>query len=264
MSSGTPVNILLVDDQPAKLLSYEVILRELGENLITAGSAAEALELPAENGCRAHPDGCVHARAGRFRAGPRCCASIRASKRSPSSSSPRSRCRRWTGCAATRPARSIILPVPVVPEILRAKVKIFVELHRKTRAARRAQPANWRPASPTGPPSWSNRLPGFGESEERMRLASEAAEFGTYDYDPPSDVFHSSANLKRLLGISGGSGAQAGRLSRLDPSRRPREHAPVDARAARRQGRPAGAGIPRSSSRWSRPLAAQSRRACSI
>ena len=30
------VNILLVDDQPAKLLSYEVILGELGENLIKA------------------------------------------------------------------------------------------------------------------------------------------------------------------------------------------------------------------------------------
>ena len=33
------VNILLVDDQPAKLLSYEVILGELGENLIKANSA---------------------------------------------------------------------------------------------------------------------------------------------------------------------------------------------------------------------------------
>src|SRR5438046_6282569 len=38
------VNILLVDDQPAKLLGYEVILSELGENLIKAGSANEALE----------------------------------------------------------------------------------------------------------------------------------------------------------------------------------------------------------------------------
>ena len=38
------VNILLVDDQPAKLLTYEVILAELGENLIKAGSAREALE----------------------------------------------------------------------------------------------------------------------------------------------------------------------------------------------------------------------------
>ncbi len=38
------VNILMVDDQPAKLLSYEVILRDLGENLIKASSAREALE----------------------------------------------------------------------------------------------------------------------------------------------------------------------------------------------------------------------------
>src|SRR6476619_7239619 len=38
------VNILLVDDQPAKLLSYEVILGELGQNLIKAASAREALE----------------------------------------------------------------------------------------------------------------------------------------------------------------------------------------------------------------------------
>ena len=32
------VNILLVDDQPAKLLAYEVILKELGENLVIASS----------------------------------------------------------------------------------------------------------------------------------------------------------------------------------------------------------------------------------
>ena len=38
------INILMVDDQPAKLLSYEVILEELGENLIKASSGKEALE----------------------------------------------------------------------------------------------------------------------------------------------------------------------------------------------------------------------------
>ncbi|HEY7642795.1 MAG TPA: response regulator [Steroidobacteraceae bacterium] len=37
------VNILLVDDQPARLLSYETILGELGQNLITARSGVEAL-----------------------------------------------------------------------------------------------------------------------------------------------------------------------------------------------------------------------------
>jgi CheY-like chemotaxis protein/two-component sensor histidine kinase len=38
------VNILLVDDQPARLLSYETILASLGQNLITATSGVEALE----------------------------------------------------------------------------------------------------------------------------------------------------------------------------------------------------------------------------
>lgn len=38
------VNILMVDDQPAKLLSYEAIIGDLGENLIKATSGKEALE----------------------------------------------------------------------------------------------------------------------------------------------------------------------------------------------------------------------------
>src|SRR6202162_3710584 len=44
MSVHEKVNILMVDDQPGKLLSYEVILGELGENLIKANSGREALE----------------------------------------------------------------------------------------------------------------------------------------------------------------------------------------------------------------------------
>ncbi len=39
------VNILMVDDQPAKLMSYEIILHELGENLIKANSGREGFEL---------------------------------------------------------------------------------------------------------------------------------------------------------------------------------------------------------------------------
>src|SRR6267154_2715485 len=42
-ASSTPVNILLVDDTPAKILTYEVVLAELGENLIKAISVEEAL-----------------------------------------------------------------------------------------------------------------------------------------------------------------------------------------------------------------------------
>lgn len=44
MTSHEKVNILMVDDQPAKLLTYEAILAELGENLIKTNSGKEALE----------------------------------------------------------------------------------------------------------------------------------------------------------------------------------------------------------------------------
>src|SRR5947209_10196239 len=45
MTANDRVNILMVDDQPAKLLSYEAILDDLGENLIKARSGREALEV---------------------------------------------------------------------------------------------------------------------------------------------------------------------------------------------------------------------------
>jgi signal transduction histidine kinase len=44
MNQDEKVNILLVDDQPARLLSYETILEDLGQNLIQARSGLEALE----------------------------------------------------------------------------------------------------------------------------------------------------------------------------------------------------------------------------
>ena len=44
MDAHEPVNILMVDDHPGKLLTYEVMLRDLGENLIKAASGREALE----------------------------------------------------------------------------------------------------------------------------------------------------------------------------------------------------------------------------
>src|SRR4029453_6188196 len=43
MLENDKVNILLVDDQPGKLLSYEVILEPLGENLIAVTSGGDAL-----------------------------------------------------------------------------------------------------------------------------------------------------------------------------------------------------------------------------
>src|ERR1700687_5030757 len=44
MRGDEKLNILLGDDQPPKLLSYEVILRDIDKNLIKASSGREALE----------------------------------------------------------------------------------------------------------------------------------------------------------------------------------------------------------------------------
>ena len=49
MRAKEKVNVLMVDDQPAKLLTYDAILSELGENLITASSGNEALQLLLKN-----------------------------------------------------------------------------------------------------------------------------------------------------------------------------------------------------------------------
>ncbi|HET6318025.1 MAG TPA: response regulator, partial [Chloroflexota bacterium] len=45
MINSDKVNILLVDDQPSRLISYEAILAGLGQTIVKAGSGAEALQL---------------------------------------------------------------------------------------------------------------------------------------------------------------------------------------------------------------------------
>ena len=44
MAPNAKVNILLVDDQPARLMTYQAVLADLGQNLVLAYSGREALE----------------------------------------------------------------------------------------------------------------------------------------------------------------------------------------------------------------------------
>ncbi|MGH9494769.1 MAG: ATP-binding response regulator, partial [Candidatus Sulfotelmatobacter sp.] len=132
MSANEKVNILMVDDQPAKLLSYEAILQELGENLIKASSGREALEhllktdigivlmdvsMPELDGfelaqmIREHPR--FQKTAIIFISGVHLTDVDRIK-------------------GYQRGAVDYI-SVPVIPELLRAKVTVFAELHRKTR-----------------------------------------------------------------------------------------------------------------------------------
>ena len=55
MTTNGKVNILMVDDQTAKLLSYEVMTSELGENLIKATSGQGGPQTSAENRRRRRP-----------------------------------------------------------------------------------------------------------------------------------------------------------------------------------------------------------------
>src|SRR5215475_2967297 len=132
MSTGEKVNILLVDDQPSKLLTYETVLKDLGENLLKANSAQGAFEhllktdiavvlvdvfMPDLDGfelarmIREHP---------RFQK----TAIIFISAVLLTD---------LDFLQGYRYGAVDYLSVPVIPEILRAKVKVFAELYRKTR-----------------------------------------------------------------------------------------------------------------------------------
>ncbi len=126
------VNILMVDDQPGKLLTYEAILGELGENLVKASSGREALDLllkmdiavvlmdvsmPELDGfqladmIRQHP---------RFQK----IAIIFISGVHLTD---------FDRLQGYKRGAMDYISVPVVPELLRAKVSVFAELHRKAR-----------------------------------------------------------------------------------------------------------------------------------
>jgi signal transduction histidine kinase len=126
------LNILLVDDQPAKLLTYETILEDLGETLIKANSARDALEMLVRHQiavilidvCMPELDGFELARMIRDH--------------------PRYRTTAIIFVSAVQVTDLDLLrgyeqgavdyvPVPVTPGLLRAKVRVFVDLYRKTR-----------------------------------------------------------------------------------------------------------------------------------
>jgi len=124
------VNILMVDDQPAKLLSYEAILNELGENLIKATSGREALEQLLKNEVAvvlmdvSMPDLDGFELADIIRQHPR----FQKTAIIFISAVHLTDVDRLRGYQ--RGAMDYI-SVPVVPELLKAKVSVFAELHRK-------------------------------------------------------------------------------------------------------------------------------------
>ena len=181
MMDHEKVNILLVDDQPAKLLAYEVILKELGENLVVASSGREALEFLLKNDvavilvdvCMPELDGFELA------------AMIREHPRFQKTAmifisaiqvSDIDRLRGYEMGAVD------YVPVPVVPEVLRAKIKVFAELYRKTRQLERLNAEledRVRARTAELEESHARLL----ESEQRRSLAIAAGKMGSWDWD---------------------------------------------------------------------------------
>ena len=181
MMDQEKVNILLVDDQPAKLLAYEVILKELGENLVKASSGREALEFLLKNDvaiilvdvCMPELDGFELA------------AMIREHPRFQKTAmifisaiqvSDIDRLRGYEMGAVD------YVPVPVVPEVLRAKIKVFAELYRKTRQLERLNAEledRVRARTAELEESHARLL----ESEQRRSLAIAAGKMGSWDWD---------------------------------------------------------------------------------
>jgi two-component system, NtrC family, sensor kinase len=132
MNSKEKVNILLVDDQPSKLLSYEAILEELGENLIKATSGAEALGLLLRNDIAVILTDVSMPGIDGFELADMVRHHPRFQKTaiifiSAIHLSDLDRVKGYQRGAVD------YISVPVIPELLRAKVSVFAELHRKRR-----------------------------------------------------------------------------------------------------------------------------------
>ncbi|MCP3459522.1 MULTISPECIES: HWE histidine kinase domain-containing protein [unclassified Bradyrhizobium] len=194
------VNILLVDDQPAKLLAYEVILKDLGENLVIASSGREALEILLKSEiavilvdvCMPELDG--FELAAMIREHPRF-QKIAMIFISAIQVSDIDRLRGYEMGAVD------YVPVPVVPEVLRAKIKVFAELYRKTRELERLnQELEDRVRARTAELESSTAK--LLESEQRRSMAIAAGKMGSWDWDWINGDWMWDEGQYRIFGVS--------------------------------------------------------------
>ncbi len=199
MTEHEKINILLVDDQPAKLLSYEAILHGLNENLIKASSGREALEHLLKSDvavilvdvCMPDLDGFQLA------------AMIRDHPRFQKTAiifisaillSEMDSLRGYEMGAVD------YVPVPVVPQVLQAKVKVFAELYRKTRELEQLnQQLEARVAERTAELEASTRQ--LLQSEQRRSLAMAAGNMGSWEWDAINDSYLWDEGHYRIFGV---------------------------------------------------------------
>ncbi len=199
MRDSNELCILLVDDQPAKLLSYEAILGDLGEKLLKATSGREALgHLLKSNVAVILIDVCMPDLDGFQLA-----AMIREHPRFQKTAiifvsaihlSDLDRLRGYEMGAVD------YVPVPVVPEVLRAKVKVFVELYRKSLQLEQLNAElEKRVLDRTTELEMSAER--LRESERRRSLALIAGNMGSWDWDCNNNDFMWDDGQYRIFGV---------------------------------------------------------------
>jgi PAS domain S-box-containing protein len=194
-----PVNVLLVDDQPAKLLSYEVMLSELEERLVAVSSAREALAFLLKSEvavilvdvCMPELDGFELAKM--IREHPRF-HKIPIIFVSAVHMSEADYLRGYEAGAVD------YLSVPVVPELLRAKVKVFVELFRKTRELQQLnQELEIRVAERTA--ALEKAAAVLRRSEQGRSLALAAGNMGSWGCRIAADEWFWDEGQSRIFGV---------------------------------------------------------------
>lgn len=201
MPTDDKLNILLVDDQPGKLLSYETILAGMDENILKASSGREALEHLLKNDiavmlidvCMPDLDGFQLAAMIREHPRFRQTAIIFISAIFLSD---------LDSLRGYEMGAVDYVPVPIVPEVLRAKVKVFTELYRKTRQLEQLnQELEARVAARTTELEESNRK--LRESEERRSHALSAGQMGAWEWDCESGSYAWDDGQHRIFGANG-------------------------------------------------------------
>jgi PAS domain S-box-containing protein len=202
MSEHDKVNILMVDDQPAKLLSYEVILSELGENLIKAGSGREALEhllktdiavvlmdvsMPEIDGFELAD--IIHQHPRYQKTAIIFISAVHLTDLDQLKGYER--------------GAVDYISVPVIPELLRAKVSVFAELYRKTRQLERLNyELEQRVAERTAALEASTAR--LRESEESFRAIFDNAGIGISVLDQEARMLRANATMQEMFGYSAG------------------------------------------------------------
>jgi PAS domain S-box-containing protein len=193
------VNVLLVDDQPEKLLAYEVILGDLHENLVKASSAREALTFLLKNDvavvlidvCMPELDGFQLAEM--IREHPRFekTAIIFISAIQVEDVD---RLRGYELGAVD------YVPVPVVPALLRAKVRVFADLFRKTRQLEKMNvELEHHVAERTAELAASNAR--LLQIEQGRSLALAAGQMGSWEWEVGSQQLKWDEGQYRIFGL---------------------------------------------------------------